>query len=87
MSAINLHAKYDKEIQTQYVKDSLLGNCLDNTYSFSGVKTVRISTPITVPMSDYSRTGMMMDLERKCHAHATELSTCCFLPAIVPVAA
>lgn len=57
MSAINLHAKYDKEIQTQYVKDSLLGDCLDNTYSFSGVKTVRISTPITVPMSDYSRTG------------------------------
>ncbi len=57
MSAINLHTQYDKNIQTQYVKDSLLGDCLDDSYSFSGVRTVRISTPLTVPMSDYSRTG------------------------------
>ncbi len=57
MSTINLHSQYSKDIQTQYVKDSLLGDCLDDHYSFSGVRTVRISTPVTVPMSDYSRTG------------------------------
>ncbi|MBQ8004448.1 MAG: chitobiase/beta-hexosaminidase C-terminal domain-containing protein, partial [Oscillospiraceae bacterium] len=42
---------------TQYVTESLINGCIDNTYSFSGVKTVRISTPITVPMTDYTRTG------------------------------
>lgn len=57
MSAINLHSKYDKQIQTQYVKESLLNGCLDNEYTFSGVKTVRISTPVTVPMTDYTRSG------------------------------
>lgn len=57
MSAINLHSKYDKQIQTQYVRESLLNGCLDNEYTFSGVKTVRISTPITVPMTDYTRSG------------------------------
>ncbi len=57
MSAVNLHSKYSNQIQTQYIKDSLINGCLDNSYSFSGVKTVRISTPVTVPMTDYSRTG------------------------------
>ena len=57
MSAINLHTKYAKQIQTWYKKGSLINGCLDNTYSFSGVRTVRISTPITVPMTDYKRSG------------------------------
>ncbi|MBR5543684.1 MAG: chitobiase/beta-hexosaminidase C-terminal domain-containing protein [Oscillospiraceae bacterium] len=57
MSAINLHSKYAKEIQTRYTRDSLINGHLSNDYSFSGVKTVRISTPITVPMTDYTRTG------------------------------
>lgn len=57
MSAINLHTKYAKEIQAKYTADSLINGCLSNDYSFSGVKTVRISTPVTVPMTDYSRSG------------------------------
>ncbi len=57
MSAINLHTKFAKQIQTQYKQDSLINGCLDNEYSFSGVRTVRISTPITVPMTDYTRSG------------------------------
>ena len=57
MSAINLHSKYAKEIQTKYTTDSLVNGCLSNDYSFSGVKTVRISTPVTVPMTDYTRSG------------------------------
>ena len=55
--AINLHEKYAKQIQTKFVKESLLTGVLDNTYSFTGVKTVKISTPITVPMVDYTRSG------------------------------
>ncbi len=57
MPTVNLHTKYAKEIQTKYKNDSLLNGYLDNEYSFAGVKTVRISTPITVPMTDYSRSG------------------------------
>lgn len=55
--AINLHAKYDKNIQSRFVRESLLAGVLDNSYSFTGVKTVKISTPITVPMVDYTRSG------------------------------
>lgn len=57
MSAINLHTKYAKEIQTKFTVESLINGHLSNEYSFSGVKTVRISTPITVPMTDYTRSG------------------------------
>lgn len=57
MAAINLHTKYAKEIQTRFTKESLIAGLLDNSYSFSGVKTVKISTPLTVPMVDYTRSG------------------------------
>ena len=55
--AINLHEKYAKEIQTKFVKESLISGRFTNSYSFSGVKTVRVSTPLTVEMKDYTRTG------------------------------
>ena len=55
--AINLHDKYAKEIQTRFVRESLISGILTNAYSFSGVKTVKITTPITVPMTDYTRSG------------------------------
>ena len=57
MSAINLHTKYESEIQTRFTRESLINGLLSNDYSFAGVKTVRISTPITVPMTDYTRNG------------------------------
>ena len=55
--AINLHEKYAKEIQTKFVKESLISGRFSNAYTFSGVKTVNISTPLTVPMVDYTRSG------------------------------
>lgn len=55
--AINLHDKYAKKIATAFVRESLIDGKLNNEYSFSGVKTVKISTPITVPLGDYKRTG------------------------------
>lgn len=57
MAGINLHTKYAKEIQTKFTRESLVSGILSNDYSFTGVKTVRISTPITVPMTDYVRKG------------------------------
>lgn len=55
--AINLHEKYAKQIATAFVRESLIDGRLNNEYSFSGVRTVKISTPLTVPMNDYKRTG------------------------------
>ena len=55
--AVHLHEKYAKEIQTRYVKGSLVSGHLSDAYTFSGVRTVNISTPVTVPMTDYTRSG------------------------------
>ena len=55
--AINLHEKYAKKIQTAFTTHSLVAGRLSTEYSFSGVKTVKVSTPLTVPMVDYTRTG------------------------------
>ena len=53
----NLHTKYAKQIAAAFVQESLIDGRLNNEYSFSGVKTVKISTPVTVPLSDYQRSG------------------------------
>lgn len=55
--AINLHSKYAGKIVEAFKMDSIFAGKLSNDYSFSGVKTVKVSTPITVPMNDYNRTG------------------------------
>ena len=55
--AINLHDRYAKQIQTAFTSESLITGRLSTEYSFSGVKTVKISTPQTVPMNDYRRSG------------------------------
>lgn len=55
---VNLHSTYAKQIQNKFVAESLVTGRLSNDYSWSGVKTVKISTPITVPMTDYVRSGM-----------------------------
>ena len=55
--AINLHDKYAAAISSYFTTDSLLIGRLSNEYGFSGVKTVKIMTPQTVPMVDYTRAG------------------------------
>ena len=52
---VNLHEKYAKKIQTEYVLNSLVMGKLNNSYDFSGVRTVKITTPVTVPYNDYNR--------------------------------
>lgn len=55
--AINLHEKYSNKIAEFFVKESIIDGDLNNEYSFSGVRTVHISTPLTVPLNDYKRSG------------------------------
>ncbi len=55
--AVYLHDKYADEIQSKFVRESLITGRLSDVYSFSGVKTVKVTTPVTVPMVDYTRSG------------------------------
>ena len=55
--AINLHSKYEKKIISAFVQQSLIAGRLSTEYSWAGVRTVKVSTPQTVPMGDYKRSG------------------------------
>lgn len=55
--AINLHSKYSGRIAEVFQRESLIDGRLNDQYSFSGVRTVRISTPVTVELEDYKRSG------------------------------
>ena len=55
--AINFAERYAKQIQTKFTNESIVAGKLNNEYSFSGARTVKIYTPVTVPMVDYTRSG------------------------------
>lgn len=55
--AINLHEKYASKIAETYTAESFLKGRISDQYSFVGVRTVKVSTPVTVPMNNYQRTG------------------------------
>ena len=55
--AINLLEKFSSNIQTIFIKESLVASKLSSDFDFVGVKTVKVITPSTVPMNDYQRTG------------------------------
>ncbi|MEG1782807.1 MAG: chitobiase/beta-hexosaminidase C-terminal domain-containing protein [Oscillospiraceae bacterium] len=55
--AINLFTLHSDMTQSAFTQESLIAGKLCTDYEFSGVKTVKILTPLTVPMNDYSRTG------------------------------
>ena len=57
MATINLASKYDKSIQEKFFTESVLMGKTDQSYSFAGVRTVIINTPITQPLVDYNRTA------------------------------
>lgn len=56
--AVNLHDKFAKQIQAKFVQESCVTGLLSNEYSWAGVKTVKVTTPLTVPMADYTRSGI-----------------------------
>lgn len=55
--AINLASKYESQILSKWTKESFLAGKVSNKYSFNGVRTISIYTPVTVALSDYTRSG------------------------------
>lgn len=54
---IHFGEKFAKTIQPYFVNESVVTNRLSGEYEFSGAKTVKVLTPLTVPMTDYTAEG------------------------------
>lgn len=48
---------YTREIHSDCIKESLAAGRLSTDYDFTGAKTVKVVTPLTVLMNDYTKTG------------------------------
>ena len=55
---INLATKYSDKIATAFTKASFIRGKVSNEYEMTGVKTLKIYTPITVDEVDYKRNGL-----------------------------
>jgi DNA-binding protein YbaB len=55
--AINLAKKYESQILTKWQAESFLAGKVNDKYSFAGVRSITIYSPVTVDLSDYSRTA------------------------------
>ena len=55
--AINLFTLHSDMTMNAFKRESLVAGKLCNDYDFSGAKTVKILTPLTVPMNEYQRSG------------------------------
>lgn len=53
--AINLHEKYSKQIAGKFTHESFVQGHVYTGFEFAGAKTVNLTTPITVDLSDYNR--------------------------------
>lgn len=58
MAAINLHEKYSPKIAERFKVDSFIAGNTSNDYSFDGVKSLNISTIKTIPVTNYTRSGL-----------------------------
>ena len=55
--AINLATKYSAQIAGRYAVKSVIKGRTANTFDFAGARTVRIYTPQTVALENYTRSG------------------------------
>ena len=55
--AINLTAKYEKKVAERFALGSKTDKHCGHDYEFSGVKTIKIFSVDTVPMTNYTRSG------------------------------
>ena len=55
--AINLATKYSDKIAEKFTHESIVQGKCSTEWDFSGVKTIVIYTPQTVPYEDYTRSG------------------------------
>lgn len=56
--AINLATKYSGKIAEVFTAGSFIKGKTSTAYDLTGVKTLKVYTPITVPETDYNRSGM-----------------------------
>lgn len=56
--AINLATKYSDKIAEAFTHDSYVRGKTSNAYEFTGVKTLKVYTPVTVEEVDYNREGV-----------------------------
>ena len=55
--AINLATKFSDKIATVFTHGSYVKRWTNSEYNWTGVKTLQIATPQTVPMAAYKRSG------------------------------
>ena len=55
--ATNLFTLHSDMTQSAFTRESLIAGKLCTDYEFTGAKTVKVLTPVTVPMNDYQRSG------------------------------
>lgn len=56
--AINLADKYSGKIAEKFAQESIVQGKCSKEWDFSGVKTIKIYTPQTVDLNDYTRSGI-----------------------------
>lgn len=57
MGAINLASKYDQKVAERFKLGSKTDGGAGNDYQFTGVKTIKIYSIDTVPLTNYTRSG------------------------------
>lgn len=56
--AVNLATKYSDKIAAAFTKSSFVRGKVSNRYEFTGAKTLKVYTPVTVDEVDYRRNGV-----------------------------
>lgn len=56
--AVNLATKYSDKIASAFAAGSFVKGKTSDSYDLTGVKTLKVYTPITVPETDYTRSGL-----------------------------
>lgn len=54
---VNTFTGFQKKVEESFHRESLIAGRFSPDYTFSGVKTVKVITPTTVAMTDYTRSG------------------------------
>ena len=55
--AINFAEKYEKQLATVNILESVIAGRINTDYSFDGTKAINILTPVTQPLVAYTRSG------------------------------
>lgn len=56
--AVNLATKYEKQLATANTIESVIAGRTNTDYTFDGVKSINVLTPVTQALVDYTRSGV-----------------------------